>query len=98
MLKETRAIDNMKVRSLCIKKRYYTRGTVKEYDNLLLDLCKGEADIEKIEIIANDIFEHSDIESIKHLYGCDDNEVIENIAFELINDCCYTTIETINPR
>lgn len=23
-------------------------------------------------------------------------ELIENIAFELINDCCYTVVETIN--
>ena len=50
----------------------------------------------KIEYIAKDIFNHSDVEKFKSRYGCIDEELIENIAFELINDCCYTVVETIN--
>lgn len=97
MLKETRKIDHLKVRSLCVKNNYYTCGTNEEY-NKMFSHCKGKMTIKKIEYIANDIFNHSDIETFKSTYGCSDEELIENIAFELINDCCYTTVETINPR
>lgn len=97
MLKETRKIDHLKVRSLCVKNNYYTCGTNEEYGKMFSH-CKGKMTIRKIENIAKDIFNHSDVETFKNRYGCSDEELIENIAFELINDCCYTTVETINPR
>lgn len=95
MLRETRMIDKTKVRSLCVKNGYYTRGTNKEYVNMF-SRCEGKMTIRKIEYIAKDIFNHSDVETFKNRYGCGDEELIENIAFELINDCCYTVVETIN--
>ena len=96
MLKEERIIDNMKVRSLCVKKDYYTNGTCKEYENLLFNLCGSyngkKATIEHIEEIAIDILEHSDYKEIMTQYGCTKEGLIEIIAFELINDCCYTCV------
>ena len=97
MLKETRMIDKTKVRNLCVKNGYYTCETNEEYDNMFSH-CEGKMTIRKIEYIAKDIFIHSDVEMFKNRCGCSDEELFENIAFELINDCCCTTIETINPR
>lgn len=93
--KEARMIHSDKVRSLCIKESYYTRGTCTEYMHLLNDLCDKEVTMDDLEEIAEDIMKHSDIERVCDQYGCIEDDVFENILFELINECCVAIVERI---
>ena len=104
MLKESRVIEVTKVFNLCRKERFYTMGTTEEYSNLLENLCGGlynhkVVTTKDIEIIAKDIYNHSDIEYFEKRYGGNwsnfEEGMIEHIAFNLINDCCYTSVEYI---
>lgn len=59
--REVKSIDFESVRGKCIEKRWYTRGTTKEYTALadyILDL--EEVTTENLVVIANDILEHSE--------------------------------------
>lgn len=87
-LKETRRIDTDKVRAMCIRNDYYTRGTVEEYDRMF-KMCKMNFGVLGI---ASDILEHSDCEKLMHLCCATRTEVLENICYEIINDCCYTCV------
>ena len=67
--RDVKSIDFESVREKCIVKRWYTRGTTKEYTDLadyIFDL--EEVTTENLVVIANDILEHSetdyDIEAI----------------------------------
>lgn len=81
---ETRVMDSSKLRSLCIKRNWYTRGTNEEYGRLF-DLlydeygCPVNLTTEKLAEIAEDIMEHSDIRDY----------TITAVMFELA-DSCYT--------
>jgi hypothetical protein len=61
MVVEKRVLDLDDVRALCIRKNWYTKGTVKQYDNLLLNLVDKKEKIETADIveIASDILKHS---------------------------------------
>lgn len=87
-LVETRKLEVGKVRVMCIRNNYYTFGTNEDYDKMF---CKCENN--NILEIASDILEHSDKERLMHQSGCSEREVLENICFQLINDCCYTCVE-----
>lgn len=91
-IKETRKIDAYKVRQMCIKDNYYTRGTNEDYTNLLMNLCEMDADTYTIYIIATDIIEHSDYEKKMNEYGCTLEELTTYIMENLINECCYTSV------
>lgn len=93
--KEVRRVDSDKVRSLCIKESYYTRGTCTEYTHLLNDLCDKEVTLDELEEIAEDIMNHSDTESYCEQYGGSEEEMVENLLYELINECCVVTVERI---
>ena len=93
-MREVRKIDNMKVRTMCIKDGYYTRGTCEQYDNLLYNLCdKEEVTLEDIEKIAVDILDHSDWRAKKYEYGCSFEELQAIVMTKLINECCKTFVE-----
>lgn len=80
--KEKRFISWDEVRSLCIEKRWYTRGTNEQYTELAIfveDL--EEVTTEDLVIIANDILEHSNTE-----YG------LETILWELNRASCVQFI------
>lgn len=85
-LKEVRAIDCEKVRSMCIRLDLYDCGTNEDYSNLLFSLCSNEHEMNTSQIlkIAEDILIHSDSEI-----------ELTSIMFNLINDCCYTFVEVI---
>lgn len=93
--KEVRHIYGDKVRNLCIKESYYTMGTCTEYTHLLNDLCGKEVTVDGLEEIAEDIVKHSDTESYCEQYGGSEEEMIGNLLFELINECCVVTVERI---
>lgn len=93
-MKEIRKINSSKVRQMCIKDNYYTKGTNNEYENLLLNLCNDKnMTLKKIEKIATDILQHSDWQSKSRSYGCEYDELLKSVMANLINECCYTFIE-----
>lgn len=60
--REVRRIYSEKLRNLCIKNRWYTRGDCKAYGHLLYNLAEEKENITTDDIveIAQDILEHSD--------------------------------------
>ena len=94
-IKETRTITSNEVRSLCIKNEYYTCGTCNEYENMLSMCHYKEATTELLLKVAQDIWEHSSQERILYQCGCTEKEILENLLYGLINDCCYTTVDII---
>ena len=87
-LQEIRRIDTDKVRAMCIRNNYYTSGTNEDYCKMFRMCCSSFG----ILAIASDIFEHSNKERLMQESGCSKKEVLENICFELINDCSYTCV------
>lgn len=88
-LVETRRIDTDRVRQMCIENDYYTMGTNEEYSRMFKKCDLGY----NILDIAKDIFEHSNKEKLMYQSGSDEREVLENICYGLINDCCYTCVD-----
>lgn len=95
--REFRKIYSDMVRSMCIRESYYTRGDVDAYTHLLVDLCDFEKEVttDELEEIAEDIMKHSDTESYCERYGGSEEEMVENLLFELINERCVVTAERI---
>lgn len=93
--REIRRISSDSVRSLCIKESYYTRGDSDEYMNLLTKLCDDSEEIteDRLEKIAEDILGHSDAERLYEIYGCTEEELFENVLWQLVNGCCYSIFE-----
>ena len=81
-----------KVRAMCIRRDYCTMCDNEEYGNLL-DRCNTAVDANDIIRIAKQIAEYTDIDRIGRQTGLLDDEIIENIAFDLLNECTYSTIE-----
>lgn len=92
-MKKTVRINDDKVRATCIKQNWYTMGTCEEYENLLLNLCKDNATDEDVMAVVYDIAEHTNLDRICRDYGSSEQEVIENIAFYIFNDCLTTFID-----
>lgn len=79
---ETRTMSPSKLRSICIKNQWFTRGTNEEYSRLFDRLedccgCPENLTTEKLVEIAEDIWEHSDI----------NDYTIETVLFELASAC-----------
>lgn len=74
--KEVRKISAESLRALCIKNDWYTGGSNKEYEHLLLDLADNKENITTDDIceIVQDIINHS------HLLA----EDFEHVAFEVL--------------
>ena len=80
--KETRILDSTKLRSICIKHDWYTRGTCEEYANLFAHLHDDFGNnlnmtTEKLAEIAADIMDHSDIQDY----------TITSVMYELAANC-----------
>ena len=54
-------------------------------------MCKFGA----VLMIASDILEHSDCDRLMHMSGSTRTEVLENICFEIINDCSFTCVTLV---
>ena len=79
-LKLTIRTDSLMIRSLCIKERYYTNGTISEYEKLLAFVDEHKyLNKKNLEWIAQDILDHS----------CYFDETKENIKFKILNDAFY---------
>ena len=81
-----------KVRSMCIEQNYCTECDNEQYDELL-SLCKKVKTLDDVLPIAEQIMQYSDTERLMSESGCNETELLENICFNLINDCIYITVE-----
>lgn len=91
--KAVRKMSRDDLRRLCIRENYFTRGDNEEYEELLSmlnDNPKMTKDLYKE--IAEIIFEHSNVETMKIQYGCGDDDLMADILFKLYNDASITLI------
>lgn len=95
--REYRRIYGYKVRQLCIQDNLYTEGNNEEYSHLLNTLCKDDVDqtLDSLGVIAEDIIKHSDLENLLNRFGCDEEELLQSILWELINECCITYLTRV---
>lgn len=90
-----RKIESDKVRNMCIKNNYYTCGDCTAYDRMFHRIrIFNERDYSdfNVSIIAKDILEHSDAETICEKYGISTTELYESILFELLNNCVVALV------
>ena len=89
-------LETSKLRQVCVDNDYYTRGDNYAYDKMFRKLWDvdnpKELTNEKLIDIAQDIFDHSNIERIMRDYGCGEEEVLNSIMFNLVN-ACYQLVE-----
>lgn len=92
---EFRRINWDAVRSYCIGKNLYTKGNNEQYEYLLFVLCDDSrnCDTELLELIANDIINHSDSKKMMNEYGCTRFELLCSVMFDLAKDCCTVLFE-----
>jgi len=83
-MKEIRKLTMTSLRSLCIKKNWYTRGDCGQYSRVLnlAENCENITTAVIVEI-AEDIYSHSD----KEYWKDHDGSPIENICFEIACVC-----------
>lgn len=72
------------VRQVCIQNNYYTRGTNEEYMDLF-NIIRSFSTIDDTQlfIVAQDIYNHSDVDRIMNEGGVDECGVMESILFNL---------------
>lgn len=90
-IKEVRTIDDVKLRTLCIKANWYTKGTNEEYSNMFL-MCEQEnIAVDQLYEIAKDIYEHTILSDANAKYIDPSSSETDNILNMMIylNDCCY---------
>ena len=72
------------VRQVCIQNQYYTRGTNEEYLDLFNIIRSfSTVDDTQLFIVAQDIYNHSDVDRIMNEGGVDECGVMESILFNL---------------
>ena len=91
-IKTTRYMTSEKVRLMCIENEYCTDCDNEQYGNLLSN-CQSAVEDNDILRIAKQIMEYSNTDTLMNQYGCNENELLESICFNLINSCTYTTVE-----
>ena len=83
MFKIKRMIEVARLRGMCIKHNYYTRGDNEAYGEMLLKYQFNDDITEtELEWLANDIKSHSDTE----------DEVI-TIAYNILTEACYSYLD-----
>lgn len=84
MFKIERTVSASKLRGMCIKHNYYTRGTNEDYSNMLLKYNGQPVAETEIEWLAKDIMSHSETTDAEGF----DVEVI-NIAYNILTEACH---------
>lgn len=82
-MKTKREIDSMELRQLCIDNDYYTMGDVEAYDELLTYVRHKDITDTDVIAIADNIYNHTDIERFMKMYGCGSDEVFDSIYFNV---------------
>lgn len=86
-----KSINRDDLRNLCIRQEYYTRGDCEAYEELLSYVDGRNITDNDIIAIADNIYDHSDIDRIMEEYGCSSDEVFDSIYFnvgELVHWFC----------
>ena len=84
-------ISRSDLRALCINQEYYTRGDYETYEELLNYVDGRNITDNDIIAIADNIYDHSDVERIMNEYGCSSDGVFDSIYFnvgELVHWFC----------
>lgn len=81
-MKLRKQINKDELRSLCIRKDWYTCGDCEEY-SYLFSKCNGNMTDEDVVKVAEDIYDHSDIERFVAEYGVAEVDVFNNMVFEV---------------
>ena len=93
-VKTFRQIASEGVRAVCIREGWYTNGTNEDYTQMLEFVDEHrEAKDQDILNIALDIYAHSDFEGYSSL--TEDEGVLSNICYVLLNDATYHFMEVI---
>lgn len=93
-MRAVRRISRDQVREMCIRHDYYTNGNNADYTNMLNCVEDAKADdLDFMVAIAEDIYDHSDVNHFLALYGCSSDDFKDSILFNLYNECCTTIIE-----
>ena len=91
-MRVTYRVKSISVRKMCIDYDYYTCGDCKAYDNMF-SMCYEARTPEAIFNIAEDIWNHSDRDSLMDEWGEDDEaECVRMIANQIINDCSWADL------
>lgn len=99
-IKVVRKIGRDKVRNLCIRRNFYTRGTNEDYENLLYVLLPKETVTltdELLVAVVDDIFKHSEVygeDGLMERFGYDIEEGVAALIANLILNECTTDLVT----
>lgn len=74
-----------RVRELCVRRGWYTCGTCSDYENLFELVAESVCDLPRVIEVAQDIFDHSDVDRIMQDTGLGGYDVLTMMAEELIN-------------
>ena len=87
-INERKSWGMYEVRNMCVKHEYYTAGDCEAYEKILNFVEIHKPTTNNIYKVANDIFEHSDIDLDN--YGVDKDEMVAAIMFDINNECVKT--------
>lgn len=100
MIRVRRWLDSSKVREMCIRYNYYTRGDCRAYERMLANArdIDPDTDIDGYKQIAIDIIDHSDmasddISAYDYFYGDGYKNNIEGVMFALLSECTDMYVE-----
>lgn len=89
-IKAERFLDADKVRDMCIRYRYYTRGDCEAYEKMFDKVREADADKpEDVYKVATDIYDHSNIRPDEDYT---ENDLVAGIMSGLYNECTYTLV------
>ena len=91
--KTERRTNSDLIRNMCINHEYYTRGDIKAYDRLLSLANNNECDDELVQLMAEDIYRHSDIEHEMEVYGCKEEEIAQSIIYNILTEGSYVVVK-----
>ena len=82
MVKLRKQIFRDELRNLCVRKDWFTCGSIADYDAMFNKLNNDMSD-EEIVDVCKDIFDYSDVEKTAREYGVAYEEVFDNIVYEV---------------
>lgn len=82
MVKLRKQIFRDELRSLCVRKDWFTCGSIADYDAMFNKLNNDMSDNEIVNV-AIDIYNYSDVEKTAEEYGVAYEEVFDNIVYEV---------------
>ncbi len=71
------------IRNMCREFRYYTCGDNVEFGRMLSFVSSVKPTDANMITVANDIFDHSDVEGLMQIYHCSEDDVFVGIMNEI---------------